>query len=117
MAVWHVLFLTAALDLPVPGAAAVQIETLKGARHTGALVALGPWDSKSGSARCGAAVRVACATSVAFCAVATSRRWGATKSTESSFTAGTPAFANRGAKFICRGDKYYRSHAFPGKAA
>jgi hypothetical protein len=40
MAVWHIVFVAAALNFPAEGAPAAEIETLKGERHAGELVSL-----------------------------------------------------------------------------
>ena len=40
MAVWHLVLITAALNFPAGGAAAAEIDTLKGERHAGDLVSL-----------------------------------------------------------------------------
>src|SRR5262245_21226888 len=40
MAAWHALFVAALFSFPAAAASAVEIETLKGERHTGELVSL-----------------------------------------------------------------------------
>jgi hypothetical protein len=40
MAVWHVVFVAAALNFPAEGAPTAEVETLKGERHAGELVSL-----------------------------------------------------------------------------